>query len=229
MFRCFCFWLAFTQCSLLHIHCKRSAYCQLGLSFSQNYRRFADRQSFRASAAGAKKKTCSIHLVKQMEALLQAYCFETIARCRQPDERTARVKAFARDLVQCLALHLAEVVSEVLQGVLRDTAHGLVDTSNAESLSPKFWIQAIYTELLHASCRYEAIREKEACRAATALVKVTCLPYDGLAVQRHRDKRRVKHSQVNLLGDRCWTSNLLVWFPAAWFPLVAEAIQYKKQ
>ena len=67
----------------------------------------------------------------------------------------------------------------------------------------------------------------KARRPGTALVKVSCVPFEGLAAQTHRGKRKVVTSLVNLLGDRCWAGNLLVWFPAAWMPLVAEAIHNK--
>ena len=139
------------------------------------------------------------------------------------------MEAFAQDLVQCMALYLAETIASLFYGALQDSSQGLVDSSNAPLLSPTFWVQAIYTELLHAGCRYRAIREKEARRPATSLVKVTCVPFEGLAAHRHKGKRKVGTSRVNLLGDRCWAGNLLVWFPAAWMPLVAEAIHSKNK
>ena len=51
----------------------------------------------------------------------------------------------------------------------------------------------------------------------------------GLAVQTHRGKRKVGTSRVNLLGDRYWAGNLLLWFPAAWMLSVAEAIHKKNK
>ena len=97
------------------------------------------------------------------------------------------------------------------------------------SLLNKFWAETIYTELLDAGCQFRAIREKEARRPATCLAKVTCVPFDGLAAHMYKGKRRVGTSQVSLLGDRCWAGSLLVWFPAAWMPLVAEALDSKNK
>lgn len=91
------------------------------------------------------------HLVKQMETHLQCYCFETIAMCQGPEQQDPYVHRLAKDLAQFLALFLAETVTELLQCVLADPSRGLVDASNAPLLTPKFWVQAIYTELLHAS------------------------------------------------------------------------------
>ena len=53
----------------------------------------------------------------------------------------------------------------------------IVDASNAPLLTPKFWVHATYTELLHAASRYRAVREQEEKRPTTGLVKVLCLPY----------------------------------------------------
>ena len=83
-----------------------------------------------------------LHTVR-VEALLQAYCFETIASCSQPREHAEQVRVFAQDLVQCMALHLAETVADLLQSALRESSGGPVDSSNAPLLSPKFWVQAI--------------------------------------------------------------------------------------
>ena len=53
------------------------------------------------------------------------------------------VKRLAKDLVQFLALFLAERVAELLQGVLAYPSKDLVDASNAPLLTLKFWVQAI--------------------------------------------------------------------------------------
>ena len=45
----------------------------------------------------------------------------------------------------------------------------------------------------------------------------------------YKGKRRVGTSRVSLLGDRCWAGSLLVWFPPAWMPLVAEALDSKNK
>ena len=166
-------------------------------------------------------------ILKQSELLLQAYCFEAVATSMEPERHKDRVEAFAGDLIQCVALHLAETVASLFQEALQDASLGLVDSNNAPLLSPKFWLQPMYTELLNAGSRFRAIKAKEVRRPATSLVKVMCVPYTGLAAALHRGKRKVETSRVSLLGDKCWAGSLLVWFPASWMPLVVEAIQAK--
>lgn len=51
------------------------------------------------------------HLVKQMETFLQCYGYETIAMCREPERQDPYVHRLAKDLVQYLALFLAETVA----------------------------------------------------------------------------------------------------------------------
>ena len=84
-----------------------------------------------------------VNIIKQLELLLQAYCFETVACSIVPEQHEEQVTAFAQDLVQCMALHLAETVAALFYGALQDTSKGLVDSSNAPLLSPKFWLRAI--------------------------------------------------------------------------------------
>ena len=149
------------------------------------------------------------NILKQLELLLQAYCFEAVATSMEPERHEERVVAFAEDLIQCVALHLAETVAGLFQNALQDASRGLVDSNNAPLLSPKFWLQPIYTELLNAGSRFRAIKAKEIRRPATSLVKVMCVPYAGLAAASHRGKRKVDTSKVSLLGDNagqavCW-------------------------
>ena len=118
----------------------------------------------------------------------------------EPERHEERVVAFAEDLIQCMAMHLAETVAGLFQDALQDASRGLVDSNNAPLLSPKFWLQPIYTELLNAGSRFRAIKAKEIRRPATSLVKVMCVPYAGLAAASHRGKRKVDTSRVSLLG-----------------------------
>lgn len=132
------------------------------------------------------------NLVKQMETLLQCYCFETVAMCRHPERQDAYVHRLAQDLAQFLALFLAETVTELLQSVLAYPSKGLY---NAPLLTPKFWVQAIYTELLHASGRYRAVREQEQKRPPTGLVKLLCLSYAQKA-RREPERNQRLHAIV---------------------------------
>ena len=100
-------------------------------------------------------------LRKQMETLLQTYCFEIEVTCAQASAQDAFVRRMALHLVQYLAVFLAETITGLLQRVLTHPAQGLVDETNAALLTQKFWAQAIYTELLCASSRHRAVREQE--------------------------------------------------------------------
>ena len=64
-------------------------------------------------------------VVKQMEALLQNYCFETIATCKFPEQQNQYVYQMGRDLGQLMAIRLAEIVTELMQSVLQHPAKGL--------------------------------------------------------------------------------------------------------
>ena len=123
-------------------------------------------------------------LRRQMETLLQTYCFEIQVTCARPTEQDKSVQRMALHLVQYLAVFLAETITSLLQKVLTHPAGGLVDDTNAALLTQKFWVQAIYTELLCASSRHKAVREHEKQRPPTGLVKVVCLPFDGAAAQK---------------------------------------------
>ena len=150
------------------------------------------------------------NMVKQMATLLQCYCFETIATCQVPEQQNPYVDRMARYLGQLMAMRLAEIVTELLQSVLHPLAIGLVDESNAPLLTQKFWVQAIYTELLHASGRFRAVREREQKRPPNGLVKVGLDAYFE-----------------SMIGTNSWVDSMFVWFPAAWMPLVVEAIRLK--
>ena len=143
--------------------------------------------------------------------------------CREPERQDPYVHRLAKDLVQYLALFLAETVAELLQSVLTHPSKGLVDASNAPPLTPKFWVQAIYTELLHASSRYRAVREQK--RPTTGLAKVICLSFDTKARPDHEKKKSSATSHETMLGSSSWANTLYVWFPAAWMPLVVEAVR----
>ena len=54
--------------------------------------------------------------------------------CKDPEQQGPYVKRLAKDLVQFLALFLAETVAELLQAALAYPCKGLVDASNAPLL-----------------------------------------------------------------------------------------------
>ena len=166
-------------------------------------------------------------LRRQMETLLQTYCFEIEVTCAQAREQDAFVRRMALHLTQYLAVFLAETITVLLQRVLTHPARGLVDDTNAALLTQKFWVQAIYTELLCASSRHRAVREQEKQRPPTGLVKVVCLPFDGAAAQKHGRRKPTDARFETMLGGSSSVDSLFVWFPASWMPLVVEALREK--
>ena len=129
-------------------------------------------------------------------------------------------------LVQYLAVFLAETITGLLQRVLTHPARGLVDDTNAALLTQKFWVQAIYTELLCASSRHRAVREQEKQRPPTGLVKV-CLPYDGAAAQKNSSGENLRMQGLKRCLAVAVGSTLCLWFPASWMPLVVDALREK--
>ena len=74
-------------------------------------------------------------LKKQMEMLLETYCFEIEVTCAQASAQDAFVRGIALHLVQYLAIFLAEIIAGLLQRVLTHPARGLVDETNAALLT----------------------------------------------------------------------------------------------
>ena len=72
----------------------------------------------------------------------------------------------------------------------------------AALLTQKFWIQAIYTELLRASSRHKAVREHEKQRPPTGLIKIVCLPFDSAAAQKHGRRNVTDARFETMLGEQ---------------------------
>lgn len=85
--------------------------------------------------------------------------------------------------------------------------------------------KVIYTELLCASSRFRAVREMEQQRPPNGLVKVVCLAYHGAAEKEHGRIKATDASFETMTGPSSWVDSLFIWFPAAWMPLVVEAIR----
>ena len=98
----------------------------------------------------------------------------------------------------------------------------------ASLLTHKFWVQATYRV---RSCFMPLVgfgpREQEQKRPPNGPVKILCLPYDGRAQQRHERRHESVLCFETLFGASCWVDSMFVWFPAAWMPLVVNAIRAK--
>ena len=54
---------------------------------------------------------------------------------------------------------------------------------------------------------------------------VLCLSYDKKARREHEKKSAPSTSFEAMVGRSSWADTLFVWFPAAWMPLVVEAVR----
>ena len=147
------------------------------------------------------------NLKKQMETLLQTYCLETAVTCAEAEEQSSYIRRMALHLGQYMAIYLAETITGLLQRVLTHPAKGLVNETNAALLTQKFWVQAIYTELLCASSRFRAVREKEQQRPPNALVKIVCLPFHRAAEQKHGRKKATDARFETMIGPISWVDS----------------------
>ena len=75
-----------------------------------------------------------------------------------------------------------------------------------------------------ASSRYRARKDKEEKRPPHGLVKILSLPYEGRVQERHDRRLDTVLCFETLLGA---LDSMYVWFPAAWVPLVVDAIRAK--
>ena len=57
--------------------------------------------------------------------------------------------------------------------------------------------------------------------------RMTCLPFEGRVQERYERRHDSVLCFETLFGASCWVDSMFVWFPAAWMPLVVEAIRAK--
>ena len=75
------------------------------------------------------------NLKKQMETILQTYCFETAVTCAEVEEQGSYyIRRMAIHLGQYMAIYLAETITGLLQRVLTHPAKGFINESNAALL-----------------------------------------------------------------------------------------------
>ena len=87
----------------------------------------------------------------------------------------------------------------------------------------KFWVQAIHTEPPPATGPFASKKKND----QPGLVKVLCLSFDRKARLDHEKKRSSGTSYETMLGSSSWAHALFVCFPAAWMPLVVEALRQR--
>ena len=70
--------------------------------------------------------------------------------------------------------------------------------------------------------------EREGATTATQWLGQGRLPFfDGAAAQKHGRKKATDARFETMIGRSSWVDSVFVWFPAAWMPLVIDALREK--
>ena len=167
-------------------------------------------------------------LGKQIDRLLEGYCFQIMATNRDPEPHNGRVIQTATHLTWILAEYLADTIAWLMRSILDHASKILFDNDTQLLLTPKFWILPLYRELLNSARRIRPSPSSERARGCTGLVKVICRE------NKEQKGKRKYHAGTPHPNDRGgftqWfgscslMSTLYVWFPASWAPMVAERL-----
>ena len=167
-------------------------------------------------------------LSKQIDRLLEGYCFQILATNRDPEAHNGRVIQTATHLTWILAEYLADTIAWLMRSILGHASKILFDNDTQPLLTPKFWILPLYRELLNSARRIRPSPSSERARGCTGLVKVICKE------NKEQKGKRKYHAGTPHPNDRGgftqWfgscslMSTLYVWFPASWAPMVAERL-----
>ena len=157
-------------------------------------------------------------LSKQIDRLLEGYCFQILATNRDPEARNGRVIQTATHLTWILAEYLADTIACLLRSILDHVSKILFDNDTQPLLTPKFWILPLYRELLNSARRIRPSASSERARGCTGLVKVMCKE------NKEQKGKRKNHAGtphpieraglLNGLGRASLMSTLYVWFPS---------------
>ena len=167
-------------------------------------------------------------LSKQIDRLLEGYCFQILATNRDPEAHNGKVIQTATHLTWILAEYLADTIAWLMRSILDHASKILFDNDTQPLLTPSFWILPLYRELLNSARRIRPSAASERARGCTGLVKLICKEN-----KEQRGKRKF-HAGMPHPNDRGgftqWfgscslISTLYVWFPASWAPMVAERL-----
>ena len=167
-------------------------------------------------------------LSKQIDRLLEGYCFQILATNRYPEAHNGRVLQTATHLTWILAEYLADTIAWLMRSILGHDSKILFDKDTQLLLTPKFWILPLYREFLNSARRIRPSPASERARGCTGLVKVICKE------NKEQKGKRKYHAGTPHPNDRGgfpqWfgscslMSTLYVWFPACWAPMVAERL-----
>ena len=113
-------------------------------------------------------------LSKQVDRLLEGYCFQILATNRDPDAHHGKVIQTAMYLTLILAEYLADTIAGLMRSKLDHEFKILFDTDTEPLLTPGFWILPLYKELLNSASRNRPSPVSERARGSTGLVKIIC-------------------------------------------------------
>ena len=113
-------------------------------------------------------------LSKQIDRLLEGYCFQILATNREPDAHNGKVIQTATHLTWILAEYLADTIAWLMRSILDNATKILFDNDTEPLLTPGFWILPLYRELLNSARRNRPSAASERARGCTGLVKLIC-------------------------------------------------------
>ena len=167
-------------------------------------------------------------LIKQIDRLLEGYCFQILATNQHPEANNAKVLQTATHLTWILAEYLADTIAWLMRSILGHDSKILCDKDTQQLLTPKFWVLPLYRELLNSARRIRPSPSSERARGCAGLVKVICKE------NKEQKGKRKYHAGTPHPNDRGgftqWfgscslITTLYVWFPACWAPMVAERL-----
>ena len=167
-------------------------------------------------------------LSKQIDRLLEGYCFQILATNRDPEPHNGKVIQTATHLTWILAEYLADTIAWLMRSILDHASKILFDNDTQPLLTPSFWILPLYRELLNSARRIRPSASSERARGYTGLVKIICKEN-----KEQRGKRKYhagtphpndRGGFTQWFGSCSLMSTLYVWFPASWAPMVAERL-----
>eukprot|EP00434_Breviolum_minutum_P024134 symbB.v1.2.021305.t1/scaffold1793.1/size101111/2 len=115
-------------------------------------------------------------LSKQIDRLLEGYCFQILATNRDPEAHNGRVIQTATHLTWILAEYLADTIAWLLRSILDHASKILFDNDTQPLLTPKFWILPLYRELLNSARRIRPSPSSERARGCTGLAVWLVVP-----------------------------------------------------
>ena len=143
-------------------------------------------------------------LSKQIDRLLEGYCFQILATNRDPDVRNGKIIQTASQLTWILAEYLADTIAWLMRSILDHASKILFDNDTEPLLTPGFWILPLYRELLNSARRIRPSAASERARGCTGLVKLICKEN-----KEQRGKRKFHEGEPHPMTEEALPSGLV--------------------